>query len=470
MSGPSTTDKKNDKIEFADGFEPPLSAAEYAVEATQTLTFTDKTPTFTAKMTVHVSAPRYVLGPDEIYSVYPPAGQSGAFHTALAHIVFTRKTLPWERVIDAKANPEPDQILPPWMALLTFNDSELHDEIQEPKAGGPGASGAAEGKVRLHRVPLTELSKVSDDIQTPGLEREGDIIREGDPETCLLADIPTSLFQAVAPAFDELRYLAHARRVDAEDKDLADTVPGGWVSVVIGNRQPLQGERNYALLVSLEGCRNLLSGTRKSSQPVIKQARVRLIVLKYWTYTSVGSTFRQLLEGLTDSEPGKVVNDKDVWLRVPLAGADVPAAVRNALAIGYTAVPHTTRQNVQTVSWYRGPLIPQARETVAYHPTHDNADAALHYDDATGLFDVSYAAAWQLGRLVALQKADLANALLHERSADVTKRVLREANHMLEERPNGGAIDSQKAKLLLQDELMMAILADFWSADSDGGG
>ena len=40
-------------------------------------------------------------------------------------------------------------------------------------------------------------------------------------------------------------------------------------------------------------------------------------------------------------------------------------------------------------------------------------DAASAYDPQTGLFDVSYGAAWQLGQLLALQNSGLANQLYH---------------------------------------------------------
>src|ERR1700730_5935734 len=96
------TRKPDLEIRFADGFESPIPAGEYTIEATQTLTLTKEAssePFEAKKKTVYVSAPRFSLGPGEIYSVYPPTGQSGAFHTTLPHIVFARKTLPWEREI-----------------------------------------------------------------------------------------------------------------------------------------------------------------------------------------------------------------------------------------------------------------------------------------------------------------------------------------------------------------------------------
>ena len=44
------------------------------------------------------------------------------------------------------------------------------------------------------------------------------------------------------------------------------------------------------------------------------------------------------------------------------------------------------------------------------------ADAALRYDSTTGMLDASYAAAWQLGRLLALQDQAFAQALYRFRT------------------------------------------------------
>ena len=159
----------------------------------------------------------------------------------------------------------------------------------------------------------------------------------------------------------------------------------------------------------------------------------------------------------------------DVWLRIsPNLTENVDETVPKALGLGYTALSHATRQGVKTVSWYRGPLVPVRWLDVGSFPEiHANADEALHYDDETGLFDVSYAAAWQLGRLLALQKSDFAGSLLHGRRGLVGQEVLRAANEILaDEVDRGASISADKAKLLLQNDLMVAILTEWWASDA----
>jgi hypothetical protein len=63
------------------------------------------------------------------------------------------------------------------------------------------------------------------------------------------------------------------------------------------------------------------------------------------------------------------------------------------------------------VSWYRGPLVPYAVPRRANVPVW-SADASLRLDPGSGMLDASYAAAWQLGRLIALQNEEYCSALL----------------------------------------------------------
>ena len=113
----------------------------------------------------------------------------------------------------------------------------------------------------------------------------------------------------------------------------------------------------------------------------------------------------------------------DSWLRLPYKDPVIDSLepqdiVNGAFARGYTAFNHAMRQGEQTVSWFRGPLAPlnyqkppQVEEPVAC------ADQLLRYDPDTGLFDVTFASAWQLGRLLALQNKSFALGLNRARQS-----------------------------------------------------
>lgn len=94
-------------------------------------------------------------------------------------------------------------------------------------------------------------------------------------------------------------------------------------------------------------------------------------------------------------------------LRLPPTGQ--PEA-DSYLAGGAVALPHRMRQGNRTVSWYRGPFVPGPTSGDIELPVRA-ADTLFRYNPASGMFDSSYAAAWELGRLLTLQSQRVAIAL-----------------------------------------------------------
>ena len=116
------------------------------------------------------------------------------------------------------------------------------------------------------------------------------------------------------------------------------------------------------------------------------------------------------------------------------------------------------RQGEKTVSWYRGPLVPlnyhkpaQVQELVSC------ADELLRYDPDIGLFDVTYAAAWQLGRLLALQNQSFALALNRTRKA--LRARAEWLMHRAELKERYKALDVQDEKFI-EDSLMEQMVGD----------
>jgi hypothetical protein len=81
-------------------------------------------------------------------------------------------------------------------------------------------------------------------------------------------------------------------------------------------------------------------------------------------------------------------------------------AAEHYFVMGCVPLAHAMRQGNRTVSWYHGPLVPGKNTTRSDNlPTFPirTADQLVRYNPDIGMFDVSYAAAWELGRLLALQ-------------------------------------------------------------------
>ncbi len=129
---------------------------------------------------------------------------------------------------------------------------------------------------------------------------------------------------------------------------------------------------------------------------------MRLVSLRRWRFAALPGAGRltELLRGL-DRAP--------VALRLP-SGA--PSA-EPYLERGYVPVPHKLRAGAATVSWYHGPLVPPG--TVEAPPgdllPSRGADRLVRFHEDTGFFDVGYAAAWELGRLLAMNADRFSRAL-----------------------------------------------------------
>ena len=81
------------------------------------------------------------------------------------------------------------------------------------------------------------------------------------------------------------------------------------------------------------------------------------------------------------------------------------------LSMGYVPLPHFLRQGGKTFSWYHSPLITGNNPNNNITLPIRTADELIIYNPDNGMFDVSYSAAWELGRLLALQSKNLSVSL-----------------------------------------------------------
>jgi hypothetical protein len=167
------------------------------------------------------------------------------------------------------------------------------------------------------------------------------------------------------------------------------------------------GKVNNACLVSLEGFSEYLYG----GKPIPAQYdAVRMAVLATWSFTALPAakeTFGDLVENLD-------VCSLHLQNKPPQVNNDAEKLVANAFHDGYVAMNYHTRDGEGTAAWYRGPLTPVKLENATLGPFF-SAEAGMVYDAKTGLFDLSYAVAWQIGRLLALSDSEFAVGLMNAR-------------------------------------------------------
>ncbi len=369
-------------IIFYDNYEAPLPAGNYRFVLQQTVNLEgDAARHYYRDQNFEVLAPRYAIDADEIQAYFPPNGGVADYASTLPHLVLGTRNLPWER--------RPGNAGEPWLALLVISEQEI-------------ASGKAVFKTGTvadlvpHRADDLRIDDAS--ISDWWRSDEGGpvllpkFLRKEDLNTPIRwIDLDLDLFRKICPKRAELPLLAHIRHVDIADKVPLEMVANGEFSVLVANRFPLLGA-NTVYLISLEGWYELFDTPETEPQ---RASRVRLITLGNWTFVNDPNghdTFGGLMQQLKK-------NSNVFGINLPATTGE--EYVDKALKRGYVPLDYKPVDSTPTFAWYRGPLSPQSRTRLS-QTVFERADAAMIIDTGKGILDVSYASAWELGRLSAL--------------------------------------------------------------------
>lgn len=371
-------------VEFIQSHEPPLARGDYRLTMRQSVTVAGATHEFSTTRRFLVRGSRS-LQPTDVVGVFPPDQQLGEYSRTMPQIALSRSTFPWERSALPGASAS-------WLTLLLFAD----DEAPTPAVVTLGALRAASAGAPWW----------------PGLPAE-----EGEDETAKVTviDLPRALLAIQLPDAADLATLTHVRHpvtAGAEPDSDAGPASGADIAVVVGGRLPVLGGRSTVHLVSLENrfAPGDAAPARFAFGSIAESDSIRLLSLFSWSFSCVdpAQTFTQLLSNLNPYGPATPAGSPSS-LRLPAAG--YPTAER-AIAQGNIPLRHQLRDGAATVSWYRGPLVPAP---LVAAPTSSvparTGDALVQYNPATGLLDVSYAAAWELGRLLTLASRQVSTSL-----------------------------------------------------------
>ena len=390
----------------------------------------------------NVEGPRFGLDASQIASVFPPKNGHGGFNESLPHVAIFKRTLPWERRLDPQEvlwNGEPpaawnDNV--PWMALLLFEETEC--TIKQKVAIGDALP--AEVVKELAPAAGTLVNTVS---------------------------ASSAVVQSIMPSLEELSLLTHVRQVNVEDRELNAAGGDGWFSVVMSNRVPEEGKKYVACLVSLEERWDVVPlepppiaqnpfrpiplpvrppvGESKfvipqrniprmptSDFPISSAIRSQsllqttfgsivgnyggievvgdpgrlifffqntFILLYSWKFecTQAG-TFRELVQGLDD----KMFGNPNTQSKPQLTDT------------GHLHMPVADRAGENEITFYRGPLVPFQLTRDPLGPYH-SADQCRRGSIETGGEDISYAAAFECGRLLAAADGRLAQDIMRWR-------------------------------------------------------
>ncbi|MCA9697865.1 MAG: hypothetical protein KC431_10105 [Myxococcales bacterium] len=321
---------------------------------------------------VNVVGPKYRLTPGDVLGVFPAAGAQEASDLRMPHIALRRRTLPWERTA-IRSQPHL-----PWMALLL---------LEVPGEGKPDGNGG---------LTLEAGAKLIRNYSFP--EGKGDALQINGLQLAKLA-----------PRTEEMKLLTHVRRVslaDTEGEFAGDD--DGYVAIVIGNRLPLPGRNWMAALVSFEQP-NAGSDTPIDAWP---NSTLNLPVLYYWTYhtEALGGDFQAWAQALH--------YNGGIHLLGQVPDTKLAAQEPRLNGIGGVELDHRERDGSPERGLYHGPLM--AVSTTRSQEIILSTDRARQI--AGGLYDVSYAAAFELGRLLAMADRGILQALIAYRRHQWMKR------------------------------------------------
>jgi hypothetical protein len=187
----------------------------------------------------------------------------------------------------------------------------------------------------------------------------------------------------------------------------------------------------------------MLEGYRGNFERFAVEKTYRFPVLAHWSFTVNGvggfeSLMRGLDVGLLGTAPAEPVR--------PPGAPPAPPLTRPApefTETGHVGLPHLTRRGDRVRAWYRGPL-------GTYPTTRDQADEAgrlalAHVSDQLrrsvpdGREDLSLAAAFEIGRLLALSQPSVVRALLAWRSEQFGAARAKALVSVLSDAPKLGA-------------------------------
>ncbi|MEM7060375.1 MAG: hypothetical protein AAF557_22580 [Pseudomonadota bacterium] len=354
----------NDKIRFVDSHRPSLPDGAYEVKVRHEI----DAHGFSAerKLTFAVAGPRFALTPADIASSFPPASANGRFEAVLPHVILNRASLPWERTALATDSGLGDDSASPWLALLVLTEKEAAGHTKIIKAGALTKAG---GSARFPEL----RPEVTDDAKQP----------------VLVLDLPHGLATDILPTIGEVELLTSVRVVN-------DKISR---AVIVSNRRCEPGERHVAHLVSLEHQYRRINGTRPNDEvrasfqhwSALGRPRVvRLVSLAQWTFHC-------------DASPGDFMSLTSALAPGHLAMSDDGITKANApVAAGAVPLRHRLASGAETASWYHGPLAIRPNNMTVPVPVRHAAEL-LRSESNTGMLDISYSAAWELGRLLALK-------------------------------------------------------------------
>jgi hypothetical protein len=436
-----------------------------------------------ATRSFRVTGPRYAMPTNEVFSVFPPPNASGDFSTRLPQIVLKRRTLPWERsavgappwlalvvLADAEAHFLPAQpiaqaVTPGVTLPPEAEDGSTCDVLEVTETVVNQIFPTEEDMNLLCHVRQVDVNDtefcgndedgwlavvLSNRLPQPGVRYAAYLISlEGQfhelPDSAQLASVKEIGSLRVYNLSNEVIDIARASAAGtlvtgavspdvlthAMPKATGSTREGRIAGVAPSASASVRDSWNE-LAVDMRGSEDFIaSATGERSRPgfVIHDIdlawidpparRLRFPVLAHWSFQCTdGGDFQSLMENLDVGLLGTVRTARE-------PGEPPPPVVTGT---GHAAIDRLSRRGEQGQVWYRSPFTP--REIVRRSTSGAGSTPVFHVAEQAvrvgedGREDISEAAAFEVGRLLALGSPDVIAGLREWRRDDFGRNRL----------------------------------------------
>ncbi|KAK4171647.1 hypothetical protein QBC36DRAFT_249202 [Triangularia setosa] len=426
-------------------YVPGLEAGLHHIDIEQDIVADGQSMKQTTSHLFNVIGPRFALPDGALDSFYPPQGHADSAEV-VPNMVFNDPTLPWERPASSVSGPDNATNTVPWLAVLLFTQDELRlasSELSTMFAETSLGTNVKQSQTLAINMLASEIPKVQNtssavvyDSDVDGAEAKTDLIF-----------LQSTLFNPLFTHYDAQgkgfpgqkngwvhphRFLAHVRDIHLHGTATAaktDDETHAYSVVVCHRTGPLditQPTTVVAHLVNIEGI--------EAMDWPVAQRYVAISSLYSWDYTclppnsfSVSDAFGQLGTSINSLRRRLTQDDVDTLQKAGAVGCRLTSRIRD----GFSMVRYRLRTGEVSSAFFRGPFTPSVvsfpdTEKPPWPGTSNTGEKLQILDQEYNLMDVTYSAAWNLGKTLALADQTFATALARVRT-QIFNQAMKEA-------------------------------------------
>ena len=380
-----TNKQLDEKFKLADNCLPPLYEGDYNITFDHTMTVAESQNSINEKFHIEkkfcVAINAETLPDSDVFHVSPAPNDQGDFSTELPFMVFNDPTYPWLKNLSTCDN------LPiPWIALIILSEKEV---VEEKDVKHIDLKAETQNEKFYFRYDDNKNSSYKDD------------------DNVHIVRVSRTTFDSIMPDIEDRAWLTHCKNeVDLSTTDDITTQKDGNFSVVIANRFPPRNSET-----SVKYTAHLIPAYLYDDRNKIPAGiDVELISIYHWSFYS------EKIEG--DANDKK--SDKSFVSFIDRLKNKDGGPIKSRQVCDSKLKEHRLRTGEKTYSLYHGPIMPMKYNQAPNINGEKvyTSDGRLIYDKTNGLFDISYAAAFNLGRLVTLSHNAEAQKIVNWRKSN----------------------------------------------------